>query len=228
MATRTIVSNLADNTITFEAKPDNNVESFTITVDGKKDGKGFRYEVVKDDWFDVIPDEEGNGVFYVVVKENFNVCNRTGYINFQHNCLKASDGGELVVTIVQNGISCSVGVDKKEIIFKTIPVTDAKGVKKQEEMVYITSDGGNGKYFIKSIKEFYSDNHQTAYDNGIKVEKKVDDEKKDYLLITNYGRVFFDNSQYYVITVAHDNDRSKEAQIKIQYDSYTVKTEVPE
>lgn len=197
----------------FNANPSSK-KDFTVTIDGKKNGTGFRYDVVGEDWFDVIPNKD-NG-FDIVPKENFNVSERTGYITLHHNDIQG-ENGEKVITIVQKGIECMVGVSSD-----TIQFTSDNPLKDEVDITVIVS-GGNEKYFIQSFKEFDKDGHVIKNDNGIKVVKK----SNTLLTITSYGRVFLEPGQYYEIVLAHDNDRTKTAKIKVGYDSLAAKDTVP-
>lgn len=197
----------------FDAKPSSK-KDFTVIIDGKKNGTGFRYDVVGDDWFDIIPNK--NNGFDVVPKENFNISERTGYITLHHNDIQG-ENGEKVVTIVQKGIECTVSVSSD-----TIQFTSDNSLKDEVDITVIVS-GGNEKYFIQSFKEFDKDGHVIKNDNGIKVVKK----SNTLLTITSYGRVFLEPGQYYEIVLTHDNDRTKTAKIKVGYDSLAAKDTVP-
>lgn len=190
-----------------------NQQQFTVTIDGKKYGGGFRYEISENDWFDVVLTDN---TFTVTVKENFNINYRNGYITIHHNCIQGDDGEE-VINITQRGIECSIDTSISSIIFQSLN-TDAD-IKE----IDVTVTGGNKKYFIKSFKEYNSNDKVMKNDNGIKVEK-INNEK---LRITSYGRVFLENGQYYEIILAHDNDVSKIRTIVVRYDNITIKNEVP-
>jgi hypothetical protein len=190
-----------------------NQKEFTVTIDGKPSGGGFRYDISENDWFDVILTDN---TFTVTVKQNFNINDRNGYITIHHNCIQGDDG-EKIVYINQNGIECLVQTSISSIAFQSVnTATDVKEID-------VTVSGGNKKYFIKSFKEYNSDDKVIKNDNGIKVEK-INNEK---LKITSYGRVFLENGQYYEIVLAHDNDVSKISTIIVRYDDVTVKNDVP-
>lgn len=190
-----------------------NQQQFTVTIDGKEYGGGFRYEVSESDWFDVVLTDN---TFTVTVKENFNINYRNGYVTVHHNSIQGDDGEE-VINITQKGIECSIHTSMPFITFQSLN-TDAD-IKEIDVIV----TGGNKKYFIKSFKEYDSEDKVIKNDNGIKVEK-ISDEK---LRVTSYGRVFLENSRYYEIILAHDNDISKICTIIIKYDNIDVKNEVP-
>lgn len=209
-----------------------NQQQFTVTIDGKEYGGGFRYEVSESDWFDVVLTDN---TFTVTVKENFNINYRNGYITVHHNSIQGDDGEE-VINITQKGVECTINVnseseyydyDKREISFNSIPSQsdneDAKKNKIEICKIDVNITGGNRKYFIKSFKEYNNSDKVIKNDNGIKVEK-LDDTK---LRVTSYGRVFLDVGQYYEIVLAHDNDVTKTCIIKVVYDDVYPRTEVP-
>ena len=192
-----------------------NQDEFTVFIDGKSEGGGFRYETSNDDWFDIILTDN---TFTVTVKENFDIIERNGYIIIHHNKM-IGDDGEVVVNIKQNGVECAIQAKPSEISFTSF------NFEKDERNINISVIGGNEKYFIKSFKEYKpvkvtnDEDTTTAYkviqnDRGIKIEKTGEDELK----ITSYGRVFKEDGQFYEIVLAHDNDVSKTATIKVTYD----------
>ena len=191
-----------------------NQQEFTVTIDGKSYGGGFRYDISENDWFDVVLTDN---TFTVIVKENFNINYRNGYITVHHNCIQGDDG-EKVINITQNGVECTIQASMSLITFQSINTdVDIKEID-------INVTGGNEKYFIKSFKEYSNDDKVIKNDDGIKVEK-INDTK---LRITSYGRVFLDNGQYYEIVLAHDNDVTKTCLIKVTYDNVSTKTEIPQ
>lgn len=190
-----------------------NQQQFTVTIDGKEYGGGFRYEISENDWFDVVLTDN---TFTVTVKQNFNINDRNGYIAIHHNCIQGDDGEE-VINITQRGVECSINTSISSIIFQ--PLNTNADIRE----IDVTVTGGNKKYFIKSFKEYNSEDKVIKNDKGIKVEK-ISDEK---LRITSYGRVFLENGQYYEIILAHDNDVTKICTIVVKYDNIDVKNEVP-
>ena len=189
-------------------------QTFQVTTDGEFLGFGFRYDISGDGWFDIIP--EGQGKFSVSVKDNFNISERIGYVTFHHNSIQGEDG-ERVLTVKQNGVDCSISVSPSTINFTST------NNNKDEKEITVTVNGGNKKFFIQSFKEFNSEDKLIKNDNGIKVIK-VSNEK---LKITSYGQVFMNDGNYYKVVLAHDNDRSKTVEIKVNYDGYTPKDTVP-
>ena len=213
-----------------------NQDEFTVFIDGKSEGGGFRYETSNDDWFDIILTDN---TFTVTVKENFDIIERNGYIIIHHNKI-IGDDGEVVVNIKQNGVECAIQANPSEISFTIYPweKTDLADIQanpeKDEREINISVIGGNEKYFIKSFKEYKpvkvtngkgttTVNKAIQNDRGIKIEKTGEDKLK----ITSYGRVFKENDQFYEIVLAHDNDVSKTATIKVTYDSVAINDDVP-
>lgn len=201
-----------------------NQDKFTVSIDGKSKGGGFRYETSNDDWFDIILTDN---TFTVIVKENFDIIERNGYIIIHHNKM-IGDDGEVVVNIKQNGVECDIQANPSEISFTSL------SFEKDERNINISVIGGNEKYFIKSFKEYkpvkVTNDEDTSTvnkviqnDRGIKVEKTDEDKLK----ITSYGRVFKENGQFYEIVLAHDNDVSKTATIKVTYDDVAINNDVP-
>ena len=201
-----------------------NQDEFTVSIDGKSKGGGFRYETNNDDWFDIILTDN---TFTVIVKENFDIIERNGYIIIHHNKM-IGDDGEVVVNIKQNGVECTIQTNPSEINFTSL------NFEKDERDIKISVIGGNKKYFIKSFKEYKpvevtNDEGTTTVnkviqnDRGIKIEKTGEDKLK----ITSYGRVFKENDQFYEIVLAHDNDVSKTATIKVTYDGVAINNDVP-
>lgn len=201
-----------------------NQDEFTVSIDGKSKGGGFRYETSNDDWFDIILTDN---TFTVTVKENFDITERNGYIIIHHNKM-IGDNGEVVVNIKQNGVECAIQTNPSEISFTSL------NFEKDERNIKISVIGGNKKYFIKSFKEYKpvevtNDEGTTTVnkviqnDRGIKIEKTSEDELK----ITSYGRVFKENGQFYKIVLAHDNDVSKTATIKVMYDNVKINNDIP-
>ena len=201
-----------------------NQDEFTVSIDGKSKGGGFRYETSNDDWFDIILTDN---TFTVTVKENFDIIERNGYIIIHHNKM-IGDDGEVVVNIKQNGVECDIQTNPSEITFTSL------NFEKDERNINISALGGNEKFFVKSFKEYkpveVTNNEGTSTvnkviqnDRGIKIEKIG----KDKLKISSYGRVFKENGQFYEIVIAHDNDVSKTATIKVTYDDVTINDDVP-
>jgi hypothetical protein len=201
-----------------------NQGEFTVSIDGKSKGGGFRYETSNDDWFNIILTDN---TFTVTVKENFDIIERNGYIIIHHNKM-IGDDGEVVVNIKQNGVECDIQTNPSEITFTSL------NFEKDEKSINISVIGGNEKYFIKSFKEYKpvevindegtsTVNKVIQNDRGIKIEKIG----KDKLKISSYGRVFKENGQFYEIVLAHDNDVSKTATIKVTYDDVTINDDVP-
>lgn len=201
-----------------------NQDEFTVSIDGKSKGGGFRYETSNDDWFDIILTDN---TFTVTVKENFDIIERNGYIIIHHNKM-IGDDGEVVVNIKQNGVECDIQANPSEITFTSL------NFEKDERNINISALGGNEKFFVKSFKEYKpvevtndegtsTVNKVIQNDRGIKIEKIG----KDKLKISSYGRVFKENGQFYEIVIAHDNDVSKTATIKVTYDDVTINDDVP-
>lgn len=185
-----------------------NKQEFTVTVDGKDYGGGFRYEVSESDWFDVVL--TGN-TFTVIVKENFDINDRNGYILLHHNCIQG-EMGEIEVNIDQTGIECSVTVSEENVMFTTVPAnTEIKNIT-------VTAEGGNGKFFIKSFRKFHVDaenNEETPIPNdlGIKLVKNGNES----ITITNYGRTSLQSGDIFKIELAHDNDAKNPATVTVGY-----------
>ena len=201
-----------------------NQDEFTVSIDGKSKGGGFRYETSNDDWFNIILTDN---TFTVTVKENFDIIERNGYIIIHHNKM-IGDDGEVVVNIKQNGVECDIQANPSEITFTSL------NFEKDERNINISALGGNEKFFVKSFKEYKpvevtndegtsTVNKVIQNDRGIKIEKIG----KDKLKISSYGRVFKENGQFYEIVIAHDNDVSKTATIKVTYDDVTIHDDVP-
>lgn len=201
-----------------------NQDKFTVSIDGKSKGGGFRYETSNDDWFNIILTDN---TFTVTVKENFDIIERNGYIIIHHNKM-IGDDGEVVVNIKQNGVECDIQANPSEITFTSL------NFEKDERNINISALGGNEKFFVKSFKEYKpvevtndegtsTVNKVIQNDRGIKIEKIG----KDKLKISSYGRVFKENGQFYEIVIAHDNDVSKTATIKVTYDDVTINDDVP-
>ncbi len=181
-------------------------QTFIVEIDGDTKGIGFRYDVTDSEWFDVIVDT--NNKFIVSVKENFDIENRIGYITIHHNDIQG-DNGEKIIKVEQEGVKCDVNVDYEDVSFDSFPFN----VISEEKIIKVTVTGGNKKYFIKSFREFDTNNNVIVNDNGIKIIK-VDDST---LKIISYGRIFMEDGCYYEITLAHDNDVSKICKIKVIY-----------
>ena len=210
----------------WEEGTNTNKKMFTVTIDGKTTGGGFRYDTGEDDWFDVILTDN---TFTVIAKENFNLYERNGYITIHHNCIRG-DSGEVTVFVNQSAVECNISVSDEIIEF----VSNSPEVSKKEIMVTVT--GGNEKYFIKSFKKYSSEiipsdgnaentntmNKVIPNDKGIKLEKS--DNK---LIITSYGRTSLKNGQFYEIIVAHEDDSEQTAKILVTYDTYAPKNSVP-
>ena len=203
----------------WEAGNFSNQDKFTVLIDGKSKGGGFRYETDNDDWFDIILTDN---TFTITVKENFDITERNGYIIIHHNKI-IGDDGEVVVNVKQNGVECSIGTNPSVINFTSL------NFEKDEKNIDVSVIGGNKKYFIKSFKEYKpvkvtnDEDKVIQNDRGIKIEKTGEDKLK----ITSYGRVFKENGQFYEIVLAHDNDVSKTSKIIVTYDDVDIKTDVP-
>ena len=199
-------------------------KAFTVTIDDKTSGGGFRYDTNNDWWFDYFVVDNK---FTIIAKQNFNVSERVGYIILHHNQIQGEDG-EVVVVITQKGIECDIKVDgapEKTINFTPVyPVEDTEVIVEDTKVINVTVTGGNKKFFIKSFKEYGSDGRVIKNDKGVKVTKNDVDST---VSISSYGRVFSTNGQYYEIVLAHDEDSAKTATIKVTYDNVDIKNDIP-
>ena len=206
----------------WEVGDTSNQDEFTVLIDGKSKGGGFRYETDNNDWFDIILTDN---TFTITVKENFNITERNGYIIIHHNKI-IGDDGEVVVNVKQNGVECSIQANPSTINFMNF--------EKDEKNINVSVIGGNKKFFIKSFKE-YKVAEVTSDESVSTVNKVIQNDRgiiiskigEDKLKITSYGRVFKENGQFYEIILAHDNDVSKTVTIKVTYDDVTIKDDVP-
>lgn len=199
----------------WEEGDSSNQQTFTVTIDGKDYGGGFRYSV-DGDWFDVSLNENK---FTITAKENFNINDRHGYVVIHHNCIKGDDG-ERIVEINQTGIECSIEVSKSVVVFPSA------NFAKEAEDIDVIVNGGNKKYFIKSFKEYIPSEEYAKVlknDKGIKV-KKISDTK---LQIISYGQIFFKKEQYYEVVLAHDNNVKETVTIIVRYNGIEPKNDVP-
>ena len=215
-----------------EGSSDNRQE-FTVTVDRMENtAGGFRYEFKDNEWFDVTVN--GN-TFVITARENFNVYGRTGYIILHHNCIQGEDG-EITVYVEQDGIVCKIESSQSEVVFSSVlnnrtePNTEELPDKKETVEIDVTVTGGDGKFFIKSFKEYRtvsnpsgSRNVLTANDNAVKVVK-IGNSK---VILTSYGRVSTENGRYYELILAHNSNPKVTASILIKYDEYNAVTEIP-
>lgn len=192
--------NITPENIEFKAN-DNIAQQIAILINGKEQNNGFRYHITNGDWFEMIPNANK---FDIVVKENFDINDRTGYIVFHHNDMQG-EAGEKVVSIVQKGAECNIKAIPDTVSFKN------DGIDVRTIEVDVT--GGNDKYHIQSFKKFDKTEKLIKNDKGIKIVKNND----NTLRITSYGRIFLNEKEHYEITLAHNNDRTKTVIITINY-----------
>lgn len=205
---------MKDGVIEFDAN-ETDKKQFQVLINGCINNTGFRYSTIGDDWFNIVA--QNDNIFIISVKENFDLNDRIGCITIHHNNIQGEDG-EKVIQILQKGIECGINIEKNEFVFLPFPYDTLY----ETVDVEIKTEGGNRKYFIKSIKEFNENGNVITNDNGINV-MKVNNET---LRITSYGRVFVNDGCYYKITIAHDNDASKEQEITVNYVPYTIDDEI--
>lgn len=183
-------------------------DTFKVKIDGGYKGTGYRYKTYGGEWFDVF--QGAGNTFTVVLKENFNISDRDGYIVFHHNCIRG-DAGERTVHIVQYGVKCDI-----EVYPDKIDDFNSDEFEEDRREIGVNVTGGREKFYVQSVRQFNAEGKLRPYDNGIKVGK-ADDAK---LYIVNYGQVFKENGCHYEVTVAHVDDRTKARTITVSYNGH--------
>ena len=208
-----------------------------VAVDGDENNNSFYYEC-DDDWIHVIRNRND---LVLVLRENYGVDERVGYITFLHNV----DEEEVVtIKLIQLASEYTIrfgeeGNEITEIELISI-VTDSP----QEITVPVSCGGGKSDYTVHRPKKFVrvpddlldlTDSDlvppiykQVAFDNAFNVLKEGDN-----IRIENYGNVncnyvesdLIVDDYYYLVTVNHKDSFDEVATIKVTYDD--VNTDLP-
>lgn len=203
--------------------------TFFIECGNKEDNNSFTFEHYGDDDFVI---EQNRCELNVYIKEN-----KTPYDkNFTIICTHANDSEAYIeIEIIQkadeykleitNGAQ-NVDENKYTKQLKSIIQQKFNGTSADANYNYyekcefdISVKGGSKKYRIESILKCHEDPDNenqikySSFDKGFVYSKSI-----DKLVLTNYGRPFLDENDYYIIRLSHEDYRDLKIEIKITYE----------
>ena len=181
---------------------------------------GFTYAYDKrNEWIDVF---KTVNVLTIIAHPNPNKERRYATISVTSNMT----GNVNYINVTQNGVVCAVNLSRNSLSFDIVPLKDGNiPVLSVTKTVNVEVYGASSDFYVQSVEMFTSDGDKVDYDGNLRLEK-VSVNNNLALTVTSFGRTAPVNGTYYIIKVAHKDDTSKTASLKVTYGNYTPVTEV--
>ena len=208
-----------------------------VVVDGDENNNSFFYDY-DDDWIHVIRNRND---LVLVIRENYGVDERVGYITFSHN---VDEDETVTIKLIQLASEYTIRFGEEGSETNQVQLISIVTNSPQEITVPVSCTGGKSDFTVHRPKKYVrvpdelldlTDTDlvppiykQVAFDNAFNVIKEGSN-----IRIENYGNVncnyieddLIVNDYYYLVTVNHKNSFDEVATIKVIYDD--VNTDLP-